>query len=317
MEIKKKLQGVYPCVMTPFKENEDLDLEALKKEIDWFIDQGSHGLCIIGTFGEYGQLTMEERKQVCKVTIEHVRGRIPVLMGVAGVEQSTRDTLEFSKFAQDAGADCLMIKAPSTMGLHGIGLTSDMAEKACLDYFGDISKSISIPIMLYNAPSATKINVTPDILCSLAEKGYIQLVKDSSRQIGPVQEVIHMCGDKITFFIGMDDLTFSALVLGATGWVAGCASIIPELAAELFELVDKGDIKKARELWYKMVPLADWTEAGKGMQLIKYGLALRGVPVGRLRAPRPPLSETDKKKLKKMLDDLGIQTLEISQCREF
>ncbi|MBA7628472.1 putative 2-dehydro-3-deoxy-D-pentonate aldolase YjhH [subsurface metagenome] len=313
----KQIRGVYACVQTPFKENEDFDPQALRREIDWFIDKGVHGLLMIGTIGEYAQLTMDERKELCKVTVEQANGRIPVMIGVAGAEQSTRETIELSKYAEDAGADVLMIKAPATLGLWGIGLADEMAEKALSSYFGAVSKSVNIPIMLYNYPSTTKIDVTPNVVCSLAEKGYIQLVKESSHQIERVQEIIHMCGDKITFFIGEDDLAFSAFVLGAKGWISSYATIIPEMAVELFELVDKGDTPKAKELWYKMVPLVDCLEVGKGVQLLKYGLALQGVPVGRLRAPRPLLTEAEKEKLKKMLDDLGVQTLEISQCREF
>lgn len=310
-----KLTGSWPCVMAPFKENEDFDGEALKRQLDWLIEKGAPGILTTGSLGECGQLTWEERRELFDITVSHVTGRLPVMLGVCGVEQTTREAVEFSKYAQSIGADALMIKPPMTLGTFGRRGTGALEDY--LRFFGPIRDAVSLPIMLYNSPGTTMTDATGPIASELARRDYIQYIKDGSKTMSRFIELIKMAGDRLTVFTGRDDLAFHSFVVGAKGGIMGCATILPEASQEVYELVEAGRIDEAMKLWYRMHELVEMCENGLGIAVLKYGLALRGVPAGRGRSPRPLLSDHEKLELKRLMDEFGLETLDISKVREF
>ena len=300
-----KFRGAWPLILTPFKENEDLDLDALKVHIDWLIDRGAPGLFLTGSWGEYGQLSEAERKQVFEVGIKQVNRRIPIFVGICAKGQTTRATLEFSKIAEGFGADGLMVKQyfyidrPERRGpIAEVDLRDGI-----LRYFETVSKAVKIPIMLYNVHDM--VTATPQIQCELADKGLIQYVKECAG-IPSMQQTIGLCGDKLPVFNGMEDSAYPAYVLGSQGACSGTAAVIPELCIELFNLVDEEKFIEARELWYRILPLTVFLEGGKGIQLMKYASALQGLPMGTARLSRAPLQENEKKKMERMLKDLEV-----------
>lgn len=301
----KKFRGTYPLVLTPFKENEDLDLDALKRHIDWLIAKGAPGLFVTGSWGEYGQLTDEERKIVHRVAVEHVAGRVPVIVGIGREGQTTRETIAFARHAKAVGADGLMIKQYLYIDRperQGPVPEVDLRE-GIIEYFGAVKDAVDLPIMLYNVHGM--VTATPRVQAELAERGIIEYVKECCG-VQVMQQTIALAGDKLNVFCGMEDSAFPAFVLGSGGWCSGTASVVPTLAVELFNLVEQGQIQKAKELWYRIMPLTIFLESGKGIQLMKYASALQGMPIGTARKSRAPLTEDEKRRMQHLLKEIGV-----------
>ena len=302
----KILRGSCPLVLTPFKDNEDLDLDALKVHIDWLIDKGAPGLFLAGSWGEYSQLSDDERRQVFETGLKHVAGRVPVFVGICGLGQTTRASVEFGRAAEGAGADGLMVKQYLYIDAserHGKVPEVDIRE-GLLEYFGAMSRAVDIPIMLYNSVWGT-VAASPEAQAELTSRGYIQYVKECTG-IVTMQQTIGLVGDRLSVFNGMEDSAFPAFVLGSTGWCSGTSSVIPELCIKLFDLVQEGRIKEARDLWLRIVPLTVFLESGKGIQLMKYASKLQGIPIGTARKSRASLTQAEKQKMERMLKELDV-----------
>lgn len=302
----RTFRGSCPLVLTPFKDNEDLDLDALRLHIDWLIDKGAPGLFLTGSWGEYSQLGDDERCQVFECGLKHVAGRVPVFVGICGLGQTTRATIEFARAAEGAGADGLMVKQYLYIDQserHGKAPEADVRE-GLLEYFGAVSRAVRIPIMLYNSVWGT-VAASPEAQVELAERGYIQYVKECTG-IVTMQQTIGLAGDRLSIFNGMEDSAFPAFVLGASGWCSGTASVIPGLCIRLFDLVQEERIREARALWLRIMPLTVFLESGKGIQLMKYASALQGIPIGTARKSRASLTAADKQKMERMLKELDV-----------
>jgi len=293
----KELKGAFTVMITPFTRDDKLDEDGLRTNVEWYIQQGIHGVDCTGSTGEFIALTEEERKKVVEITIKQANQRVPVLVGTCGC--STKDTIKWSKHAEDAGADGVMI-------VHPYYHLPD--EKELYEHYKKIAQAVKIPIMIYNNPFTTGVDASPEFLVKLAKEfANIAYVKESSGQIQRTQEIIRQAGDDLTVFIGDDTLAFEAFLLGAKGWIAGSANMIPKKCAQLFELVEKGSIAEARELWYKIIPVMNMVEGwGKYVQTSKKALDLFGKAGGpSLRGPKLDITKEQEAELKKTLSDLN------------
>ena len=293
--INKKFEGIYVVLVTPFKEDESLDEERLRTHADRVIEEGVDGVIVGGSTGEFASLSEEERKTLIKLVIEHVNGRVPVLAG--GMAPSTKETIRWCKFAEDAGADGLMIVSP----YYGA-----QTDEALYQHFKKVAESVNIPIMPYNNTDTSGNDLVPDIIIRLVKEGKVNYLKEcvDTRRMQIIKEA---CGDKINIFTGVDDLIFQGFVLGAAGCVSGGANVVPRVVKKLYNLIVKeNDIRAARELWYKYVPLAALFEAPKvWLPNIKAACEIVGDPVGRCRKPLLPISEEKKKGIRNLLENLG------------
>jgi len=293
--INKKFEGIYAVLVTPFKEDESLDEERLRAHADRVIEEGVDGVIVGGSTGEFASLSEEERKTLIKLVIEHVNGRVPVLAG--GMAPSTKETIRWCKFAEDAGADGLMIVSP----YYGA-----QTDEALYQHFKKVAESVNIPIMPYNNTDTSGNDLVPDIIIRLVKEGKVNYLKEcvDTRRMQIIKEA---CGDKINIFTGVDDLIFQGFVLGAAGCVSGGANVVPRVVKKLYNLIVKeNDIRAARELWYKYVPLAALFEAPKvWLPNIKAACEIVGDPVGRCRKPLLPVSEEKKKGIRNLLENLG------------
>lgn len=293
--INKKFEGIYAVLVTPFKEDESLDEERLRAHADRVIEEGVDGVIVGGSTGEFASLSEEERKTLIKLVIEHVNGRVPVLAG--GMAPSTKETIRWCKFAEDAGADGLMIVSP----YYGA-----QTDEALYQHFKKVAESVNIPIMPYNNTDTSGNDLVPDIIIRLVKEGKVNYLKEcvDTRRMQIIKEA---CGDKINIFTGVDDLIFQGFVLGAAGCVSGGANVVPRVVKKLYNLIVKeNDIRAARELWYKYVPLATLFEAPKvWLPNIKAACEIVGDPVGRCRKPLLPVSEEKKRGIRNLLENLG------------
>lgn len=290
----KKLRGIFCVLITPFKGDESLDEERLRSHIDRVIEKGVHGITTSGSTGEFASLSREERKKVIEATIDQVNGRVPVEVGV--MAPSTRETIEWAKFAEDLGADALLVVNP----YYG-----KQTDEALYQHYKAVAKSVDIPIMPYNNTDASGNDIKPEVVARLCEDGYISYLKEcvDSRRM---QLVIEKCGDKIGVFTGVDDLLFQAFTLGAAGAVSGGSNAFPDKMVELWDLIQKGDIKAARDLWYRYVPIAILVETpAVWIQNIRVCCEIVGDPLGPPRRPLLPASDETKQILRGYIRNLG------------
>lgn len=289
-------------MVTPFKKDGSLDEEALRQNIDWYIEQGAPGVICTWSTGEFETLSDDEFKRVIKVTVDQVNGRVPVIAGTSAT--STWKAKELSKLAEDSGVDGVMVVPPYYYYPK---------EDEIIEHYREVAGAINIPIMVYNNPWTSKVDMKPPLIAELAEIDNVGYVKESSGDIRRVEQIIRLTGEKLIVFCGSDTLPFESFVLGAQGWVSVVANIIPKEAQRLFELVsiDK-KIDEARKLFFWMLPLLDFIEdSGKIAQAAKAALNIlgekEGVPKGGYpRKPRLPLNEEEEKKLRDILKEMKL-----------
>jgi 4-hydroxy-tetrahydrodipicolinate synthase len=289
--------GVFTAMVTPMTADQELDCDVLAKFTEHLIQQGIHGLAPLGSTGEYYALSDDERQAVIQTVLRVANGRVPVLAGTnAG---GTRQIVEYSRWAEQAGADGLLLAAP----YYSLPTADELFE-----HFRMISESVSIPIMLYNYPGRTGVDMEPALVARLADLDNVKYVKESSGDIPRVSEIIALCGDRISVFCGCDTGAVESFVSGAIGWVSGAPNFLPAAHAKLFELaVVQRDFEAARVFAARMLPVLRLLESGKYTQLVKNGCGLTGNPVGPPRQPLLPVTAEESAVLKALIDQLEAE----------
>ncbi len=264
----------------------------LAEFVDYLVGQGVHGLVPLGSTGEYYALSAEERERVLRTTLETAAGRVPVLAGAnAG---STREVVEFSKQAESLGCDGVMLAAP----YYSLPRPEELFE-----HFRAVNNEVGIPIMLYNYPGRTGVDMTPDLIEKLTELKNIRYVKESTGAMQRVTELIRRCGERLGVFCGCDTIGLECLTVGAVGWVGGVANILPASHVKLYDLVtEPNDPPAALRLFFEMLPLLELMEnGGKYTQWVKAGCGLMGHDCGPPRRPLGPASEPECSQLRAAL----------------
>ena len=286
-------EGIYCAMVTPMTEDEQVDLKTLSTLTDYLIQAGVHGLVPLGSTGEYYALSDPEREAVVKTTLKAAAGRVPVLVGTnAG---GTGQVIAYSQQAEALGAAGVLLAAP----YYSLPTPDEL-----YGHFKAVNDAIGIPIMLYNYPGRTGVDMAPDLIERLAELDNIQYVKESSGDATRVSEIIRRCGDNIKVFCGCDTLALESFMMGAIGWVSGVINVLPRAHVELFDqAVTQKDPLGARELYYSILPVMGCMEGGgKYTQFVKAGCALQGHPVGPPRQPLLPALPDEVAALKDILD---------------
>lgn len=279
---KKKpptFHGIFAAMVTPMKANEDVDYKKLARFTDHLIREGIHGLIPLGSTGEYYALSAGEREQVLKVTLEAATGRVPVVAGTnAG---STRDVIALSRQAEQLGCAGIML-APPYYSLPRL--------EELFAHFRAINNAIGIPIMLYNYPGRTGVDMPPDFIERLAALKNVRYVKESTGEMPRITKLLRRCGDRLGVFCGCDTIALESLMVGAVGWVGGVVNLLPKSHARLYEMaVLKQNYAVARKLFFEMLPTLELMEGGgKYTQFVKAGCRLMGRDVGPPRRPLGP-----------------------------
>lgn len=292
----KKMQGTFVVMVTPFKENEDLDEKGLRQNIDWYLKEGIHGVICNGSTSEFANLSKEERKRAIDITVDQVKGRVPVMSGTAA--HSTRETIEMTAYAQKAGCDAVLIVPPYYGGPN---------QDEIYEYYKGISGAVPIQIMVYNNPFTSGVDIQPKTAARIAELENVQYFKESSADIRRIHEIKMLCGNKMDVWCGWEDLAYESLVMGCTGWVCPTANVIPRMTVRLFDLVQAKKYQEAEKLYYKMLPLLIYLEAGQLGAKTKEAMNLLGKNGGKPRKPFLPLAKEQKPELRKILKDLGLR----------
>lgn len=282
-----QFHGVLPALITPFTDDGSaIDTGALTALVNRVINAGVGGLVPGGSTGEFTTLTNAERRQLVEVTVEAAAGRVPVVAGTGAL--STRETVELSVHAEQAGAAAVMVVPP---------FYDVLSWRELLAHYTAVAETIGIPIMYYNLPSATGVKLTAAQLGELP----ISSLKDTGGDFAAATELIQTDGP--TLLNGWDTLTFAALATGAQAVVWGTASIIPEQCVELHRLlIDDLDLSAARELWSRLWPLCQFLEAQSYPAAVKAGCRLMGDTTGPVRAPLLALDDAATNELAALLD---------------
>jgi len=295
--VKNTFRGVYAVLCTPFAEDGGFDEQAMRRHLRYLLDEGGvHGVIPTGSTGEFTALTDDELHRVIDVTVDEVAGKVPVVAGTAAV--ATAKTIANTQYAKDAGADGALIVSPfychpGTEELYG--------------HFTAVAEAVDLPIMLYNNPSTSGVDIQPDLVARIAECENIVCVKESSGDMSRLSDIRRRCGDRAEVFCGCDTLMLEMFLAGAVGWVSPPANLIPQMCVELYETaVVAKDTDKAMELYFRLLPLFSLFEStGLYIQMTKAGLNLLGRPVGVPRKPLLPPPPELQKQLKDILDDIG------------
>ena len=268
-------QGVFPALLTPFTDQDELDLAMFEKNLKAQVDAGVDGIILGGTLGEASILNTAEKEKLVKFAVEKLAGKLPVIINIA--EGSTREALQQAAYAKAWGASGLMILPP-------MRYKSDHRET--VTFFTTIANATDLPIMIYNNPVDYKIEVTLEMFSELISCANIQAVKESTRDVTNVTRLKNKFGDRIKILCGVDTLALEELCLGADGWVAGLVDAFPRETVAIYRLAKAGKIKEATEIYRWFMPLLELDIHPKLVQYIKLAAAEAGIGSENVRAPR-------------------------------
>lgn len=279
-------RGVIPALMTEMKQNGDLDLEATVRHIDSCLSAGCEGFVMLGTLGENSSLSLEEKETVVATAVKAVKGRVPVIAGVA--EYTTKLAITAGNRMGSAGASGLM--ALPTMVYH-----TDARES--INHFRTMANAVDLPIMIYNNHMAYKVDLKPEDFAQLVDVKNIVAVKESSHDSRRITDMINRLGDRFAIVSGVDDLFLENALFGAVGWVSGLANSFPNEAVQLYKLAKANRTAEALELYRWFMPLLHLDVATKLVQYIKLANQMTGEGAEWVRAPRLTLEGEERKRI--------------------
>jgi 4-hydroxy-tetrahydrodipicolinate synthase len=288
-------KGSMVAIVTPFK-NGKVDEKKLRDLIEFHIKNGTSGIVPCGTTGESATLSFEEHDRVIEITIEQTEKRIPVIAGTGS--NSTEEAIMLSKHAAKAGADASLQVSP---------YYNRPTQKGLYEHFKAVANSIEIPIILYNIASRTGVNIEPETIASLTRDcKNIVGVKEASGNLDQMSRIKQLCAKDFDLISGDDSLTLPLLSIGGTGVISVVANIVPKDVARLVSEFEKGNIKKAQEMHYKLLPLIKAIFIETNPIPVKTAMGLLGMCEPDLRLPMCPMSAGNLEKLKIALKDYGL-----------
>ncbi len=282
-------QGSMVAIITPFKEGK-IDEERLRKLIEFQISNGTSAIVPCGTTGESATLSHEEHDRMVKITVDCVSGRVPIIAGTGS--NSTYEAITLTKHAQASGANAALLITP---------YYNKPTQQGLYEHYLAIAESVDFPIVLYNVPSRTAVNMLPETIARLAEIGNICAVKEASCSLSQVSEIINLCGSRITVISGDDALTLPIIAVGGKGVISVAANILPLKMAELVKSCLNGNWDHAREIHQYLFPLFKALFFETNPIPVKTALALMGKIRDELRSPLCPMSMANKEKLVSVL----------------
>lgn len=276
--MKVNWKGVYPALTTQFRADQSLDIDATARHLETMIRAGIHGVILLGSVGENTALEYPEKLTVLKELLAVIRGRIPVLSGVA--EYTTALASRYARDAEKIGLDGLMV-------LPAMVYKADRRE--AIAHFRAVARASGLPVMIYNNPPSYFVDLTPDCFAELADEPTLVAIKESSDNPRRLTDIVNLLGDRYILFSGVDDLVLESVLLGAQGWVSGLVNAFPEENRVLWDLATAGRWEEARELYRWYTPLLHLDTKIKLVQYIKLAMAETGLGSEITRAPRLPI----------------------------
>lgn len=277
------------AIVTPFNENGDINLDKLEELLNWHVKNNTDAIIICGTTGEGSTLTDNEKKRLIQTTVEIINKKIPVIAGVG--TNNTQKTLELSKFSKEVGTDGLLVITP---------YYNKTSKKGLIEHFKTINDHINLPIMAYNVPSRTGMNISPEILLELSKLKNVTSIKEASGNISQAILYRKLC-PQIDLYSGNDDQIVPFMSIGGKGTVTVLGNILPKIVHDITHEYINGNIKKSLELQLKYLNFTNSLFIETNPIPIKTALNLMGKNVGGFRLP---LVEMDQNNLNKLKDEM-------------
>lgn len=283
------------AIVTPFTRENTVNFEKLATLIEWHVQQGTDAIIVCGTTGESPTLTDDEHKKVIECAVATAKKRVPVIAGSGS--NDTAYAVQMSVHAEKVGADALLCITP---------YYNKPTQKGLLANFTAIADTVTIPIILYNVPGRTGVNLAPETVAKLAEHRNICGVKEASGNIAQVAEIARLVPKDFAIYSGNDDMVVPLMSLGGVGVISVVANIAPKDTHDMAKAYLDGDVAKARDLQLKMKPLIDALFLETNPIPVKVAMNLLGEEVGHLRLPLTEMSEPNMERLKKELRAYGL-----------
>jgi 4-hydroxy-tetrahydrodipicolinate synthase len=287
-------KGAIVAIVTPFK-NGEIDEQALRELIEFQIESGTDGIVPCGTTGESATLSHEEHDRVIEIAIDAAKKRVPVIAGTGS--NSTAEALRLTKHAYEAGADGVLVVSP---------YYNRPTQEGLYQHYKILAESIPIPIIPYNIPSRTGVNILPETVARLAKIDNIVGIKEASGSLKQMNDVIRLCDPGFSVLSGDDFFTLPLLTLGGKGVISVISNVAPADMAGLVDAFEAGDLKKARALHDKMVPLIDALFIETNPTPVKAALAMMGKISADVRLPLYKMTEANSDKLQQAMQNYGL-----------
>ena len=290
-----KFRGAFVAIVTPFTDGK-LDEQGLKDLIEFQIAGGTHGIVPCGTTGESATLTHAEHHRVVELTIKTVAGRVPVLAGTGS--NSTSESIELTRAAKEAGADGALMITP---------YYNKPSQEGLFQHFKAVAEAVDIPIILYNVPSRTSVNMLPETVARCAQIANIVGIKEATADLNQISRVIRLCPKDFVVMSGDDFTSMPTVMIGGAGVISVTSNVAPKDMAAMMDAALAGDIAKAQELHYKLLPLMQAMFIDTNPVPAKTALAMMGkIKSGLPRLPLYKMNEGNEEKLKKVITAYGL-----------
>jgi len=286
--------GAMVAIVTPFKKGA-VDEESLRQLIEFQIENGTKAIIPCGTTGEAPTLSHKEHERVIEIAVQQVKRRVPVIAGTGS--NSTIEAIQLTAHAKKVGADGVLMISP---------YYNKPTQEGLYQHFRKVAEEVPIPIVLYNIPGRTAVNMEPSTIARLAEIDNIVGVKEASGSMKQITDIIQLCGDKITVVSGEDFLTYPLMAVGGKGVISVVSNVAPRDMAHLCDLCLEGEWEEARTVYYRLLPLCHAMFYETNPAPVKAALEMMGKISAEVRLPLAPMSEINRTKLRKDLKEYGL-----------
>ncbi|MFW6040437.1 MAG: 4-hydroxy-tetrahydrodipicolinate synthase [Thermoplasmatota archaeon] len=293
-----KYEGIFPAVITPFNNKEEVDKSKMREFLDFVIEGGVHGIFLLGTNGEAPLLTKEEKMDLMEIAVEYVDGRVPIISGTD--TNSTKEAIELGKHAENVGIDAIQAVVPYYF---------PASHHSLVNHYTKIAEKVDLPLFIYSFPARTGNEISIQTLSKLAEHPNIKGIKDSSGDVSwyyKAIEKIKKKRDDFIFFSGNDMLLYNYLSLGGGGGVSALANVFPELVVKVYEEFKSRNYQKAKKKQDIAMQARRAIDEGPYMAGVKGGLKVRGLDFGDLRSPLLALDKDERNHLEKKFKELDL-----------
>ena len=287
-------EGCGTAIATPFTE-EGVNYQEFKNIIENQIENKIDSIIVCGTTGESSTMSKEERKETIKFVVDTVNGRTKVIAGTGS--NNTKEAVEMSKYAESVGADGVLVVTP---------YYNKTTQKGFIAHYKEIANSIAIPIILYNVPSRTGVNILPETCFELSKIENIVAIKEASGNISQVAKIANLCGENITIYSGNDDQIIPVLSLGGKGVISVLSNVMPKYTHEMVKNYLEGNVKVACEMQLNVLDLIDSLFSEVNPIPVKHALNLVGYNYGKPRLPLIELSDENKEKMNSVMEKHGL-----------
>lgn len=285
-------KGVYPAVLTPFKDNGEIDFDMFAKNTEAQIKAGVHGIIIAGSLGDAAVLDTIEKFELLTFAREVVAGRVPIILNIA--ENTTKNAVNFAVKAKELGADGLMLLPPMRYRAD---------DREVVAYFKAVANATDLPILIYNNPVDYSVFVSTAMFDELKDCPTIAAVKESTRDLTNITRMKNKFGGRFKILGGVDTISLESIVVGADGWVFGLVDAFPNETVAMYNYAVNGDYDKALEIYRWFMPLLELDIHPKLIQYIKLAATAEGISNPHLRAPRLPLIGEEAERVNKVIAD--------------